>query len=308
MRRYMSPNLAALFTLIASILPACGQAVSKSDAPKGSVWVVESPTTKLYLCGTIHLLRKTDFPLSTAYDTAYADSQRLVFELPPGTARDPKLATTMLASGTFEKGRSLADSIKPETLDNLDTWVKRRGLTAGQLDQYKPWYVALTVSMVEYAALGADPKLGVDQIFEQRAEDDHKPGDGLETVDFQLRLFTGLTNDEQRELMEQTLAEVRTLPEVFTKMINSWRDGDADALHQMLFEEAEKYPTLMNKFLTQRNARWIKQLEHYLAGKEHVMVLVGTGHLGGKGGVIDLLKARGYAVKRVEAATTAKAN
>lgn len=292
---------AVLILFALSALPACGQAASpKSDAP-GSVWVVESPTTKLYLCGTIHLLRQSDFPLSSAYDKAYADSQRLVFELPPGTARDPKLAVQMQESGTFPKGKSLTDSLKPETLDQLDSWAKQRKLTAGQFDQFKPWFVALNVSMVEYVALGADPNLGVDQVFEKRAEEDHKPGEGLETMEFQLGLFTGLTDDEQRELLEQTLAEVRTLPETFQKMIESWREGDADALHRMLFEEAEKYPELMDKFLTQRNARWIKQLERYLAGKERVMVLVGTGHLGGKGGVIDLLKAKGYSVTKVEA-------
>jgi hypothetical protein len=297
----MRPVSIALILLACCVLPACGETPAATSDASGSVWVAESPTTKLYLCGTIHLLRKTDFPLSTAYDKAYADSQRLVFELPPGTARDPKLAMKMQESGTFGKGKSLADSLKPETLDNLDAWAKRHGMSAGQLDKFRPWYVAITVSMIEYVALGADPNLGVDHFFEKRADEDHKPGDGLETMDFQLSLFTGLSDDEQRELLEQTMNEVRTLPEVFTKMINSWRDGDADALHQMLFEEAEKYPSLMDKFLTQRNARWIKQLEGYLAGKEHVMVLVGTGHLGGKGGVIDLLKARGYTVSRVEA-------
>ena len=295
----MRPVLAVLTVLILSVLPACGQAPKPKPDAAGSVWLVESPTTKLYLCGTIHLLRESDFPLSAAYDVAYADAQKLVFELPPGSARDPQLAIKMQTAGTFEKGKSLADMISASTLDALDSWAKRRGLTAGQLDQFKPWFVALTVSMVEYTALGADPNRGVDYFFEKRAAKDGKPGEGLETIDFQLGLFTSLTQEEQRELLEQTLHEVRTLPEIFEKMITSWRNGEADALHQMLFEEAEKYPGLMEKFLTQRNAHWMKHLEGYLAGKENTMVLVGTGHLGGKGGVLDLLKTKGYKVSRV---------
>ena len=292
--------LPAITLLVLGLLSSCGQAPVATSEAKGSVWVVESPTTKLYLCGTIHLLRSSDFPLAPAYEVAYNDSQRLVYELPPGTSRDPKLATKMAAAGTFEQGKTLTSAVSPETLTALNEWSKSRQFNASMLDQFRPWMAALTISMVEYRALGADPNLGVDQVFEQRAEKDHKPGEGLETMDMQLGLFSDLTADEQKELLEQTLAEVRTLPDTFAKMIASWRDGDADALHQMLFEEAEKYPVLLDKFLTQRNARWIKQLEGYLAGKEHVMVLVGTGHLGGKGGVIELLQAEGYSVKRVE--------
>ncbi len=294
--------LPAITLLVLGLLSACGQAPVAKEEAKGSVWVVESPTTKLYLCGTIHLLRSADFPLAPAYEVAYTDSQRLVYELPPGTSRDPKLATKMAAAGTFEQGKTLTSAVSPETLTALNEWSKSRHFNASMLDQFRPWMAALTISMVEYRALGADPNLGVDQFFEQRAAKDQKPGEGLETMDMQLGLFSDLTADEQKELLEQTLAEVRTLPDTFAKMITSWRDGDADALHQMLFEEAEKYPALLDKFLTQRNARWIKQLEGYLDGKEHVMVLVGTGHLGGKGGVIDLLQAKGYSVKRVTSA------
>jgi len=86
-------------------------------------------------------------------------------------------------------------------------------------------------------------------------------------------------------------------------MIACWRGGDVEALHHMLFREAERYPDLLDRFLTQRNARWIAQLERYLAGKEHVMVLVGGGHLGGKGGVINLLKGKGYTVRKLSDVT-----
>ena len=293
---------AALFSL-----PACAEKPVTS-AGAGSVWVVESATTKLYLCGTIHLLRSQDFPLPTAYETAYADSQKLVFELPPGVAHDPQLAVKMRTAGTYEGNDTLSAKVGRETWSALGQWAKSHGLSVSAFDKFRPWFAALTISATEYALLGADPDRGVDQIFETRSRKDGKAGEGLETLEFQLGLFTSLSEAHQQELLEQTLAEVKTLPTQFEKMISSWRVGDADALHEMLFEEAEKYPELLDAFLTQRNARWINQLEGYLATKEHVMVLVGTGHLGGKGGVIDLLKARGYKVTKLAegAATVAR--
>jgi hypothetical protein len=283
------------------VLPACGQSpeAQANAAAPGSVWVVESATTRLYLCGTIHLLRKTDHPLPNVYEQAYADSQRLVFELPPQKGREAELATKMQAAGNFPDGEALSDKIKDEAWQALNGWAKDRGLNAGTFNTMRPWFVALIISATEYAALGADPERGVDRVFEKRAEKDGKPGEGLETVDFQIGLFTALSELQQQELLEQTLAEAKSLSQQFEEMIASWRAGDAEALHQMLFKEAEKYPDLLDRFLTQRNARWIAQLERYLAGREHVMVLVGGGHMGGKGGVIDLLQGKGYTVRKL---------
>ena len=189
--------------------------------------------------------------------------------------------------------------IKPAAWDALSKWAAERGLNAGVFNRYRPWFVALTVSATEYAALGAEPDRGVDQLFEKRAEKDGKPGEGLETLAMQMGLFTALTEAQQQELLEQTLAEVKSLPAQFQKMITAWRGGDAETLHQMLFEEAEKYPELLDTFLLQRNRHWMAQLEGYLAGKERVMVLVGTGHLGGQGGVIDLLRNKSYRVRKL---------
>ncbi len=300
--------LAALLLWSITLLPftACGQKPAAAGGT-GSVWVVESPTTKLYLCGTIHLLRRGDYPLPAAYEKAYTDSAKLAFELPPGTSRDPQLAIKMRAEGSYAEGQTLADKIKPEAWDALNAWAASRGLSADAFNRFRPWFVALTISATEYAMLGAEPDRGVDQVFEKRAQKDGKAGEGLETLDLQLGLFTALSEELQQELLEQTLAEVKSLPDQFKKMIVAWREGDVDELHRMLFEEAEKYPELLDTFLIQRNARWIKQLEGYLAGKEHVMVLVGTGHLGGKGGVIDLLKEKGYSVHKLADGSSAVA-
>ena len=81
--------------------------------------------------------------------------------------------------------------------------------------------------------LGAEPDRGVDQVFEKRAQKDGKPGDGLETLDLQLGLFSGLSEELQQELLQQTLAEVKSLPDQFKKMIAAWREGDVEELPGM---------------------------------------------------------------------------
>ena len=44
------------------------------------VWKIESEQGSLYLAGTIHVLRDSDYPLPAAFDKAYAEAELLAFE------------------------------------------------------------------------------------------------------------------------------------------------------------------------------------------------------------------------------------
>ena len=47
---------------------------------ESSVWRVESADSIIYLGGTCHMLRASDWPLPAAYDFAYRQSEIMVFE------------------------------------------------------------------------------------------------------------------------------------------------------------------------------------------------------------------------------------
>jgi uncharacterized protein len=57
----------------------------------------------------------------------------------------------------------------------------------------------------------------------------------------------------------------------------------------------------MEDFLFKRNKAWIAPLLKYLEKGETVFVLVGAGHLGGKGGVLALLEEKGCTVRQLGA-------
>ncbi len=265
----------------------------------GSVWVADrdGQPGRLFLCGTIHILRDSDYPLSPGYEAAYHLSDKLVLELPPGSGAGPAMASRMRELGMYSSDTSLEANVSAKTWVDVKTWATAHGVEASLLNRFRPWFVSLIITSTEYAALGARPDMGVDQHFESRAEHEGKPGEGLETVEFQLQLFSQLTNDQQKNMLEQTLAEVASMSQEFEKMIKAWKDGRLEALHEMLFREAERYPELMDLFLKNRNLSWIDRLDRMLKNGEQVMVLIGTGHLASKDGIIQLLKNRGYRVR-----------
>ena len=257
---------------------------------------------RLYLCGTIHILRESDYPLAPAYEAAYADAQKLVFELPPGSGKGGDMNAQMQKLAALPRGTSIEDIIGKEMAATVFTWAGKHRIPTASVSGYQPWYVALMIAAVEYGELGAQPDKGVDSYFENRAAHDKKPGEGLETVDFQIGLFSKLSARQQKDLLQQTLEEVKTVPEEFSKLIKAWKEGDLAALHEMLFREAEQYPDLMDIFLLDRNKAWIERLDAFLKKGERVMLLVGTGHLTGSQGLIELLKAKGYQVERYKSA------
>ena len=270
-------------------------ATEGAGAPAGSVWVAdkEGQPGKLFFCGTIHILRQQDYPLSPGYEAAYANSTKLIFELPPGASASQRMDEL----GTYPPTDSLEAHVSKETWDGVKKWAAHRGKSVAALNRYRPWYLSLIITSIEYSSLGAKPGIGVDQYFEERAKKDAKPGEGLESVELQLQLFAQLSGELQQNLLEQTLAEISTLPEEYEKMINAWKNGSLEELHDMLFKEAERYPELMDLFIINRNRAWIDRLDAMLKKGDRAMVLVGTGHLGGKTGILQMLKDRGYRVR-----------
>lgn len=277
--------------------PEAGEFIP-DEAGDGCVWVVDSEQKgRLFLCGTIHILREDDYPLAPGYEAAYMFSEKLVLELPPGEGSSPELAKKMSQLGMFSADTSLEANVSAEAWKSVQAWAKRRGLDPSSMNRFRPWFVSILMTAKEYAELGATPDLGVDTHFSGRAQADGKPGEGLETTDFQLQMFASLTNRQQQELLDQTLAELSTVANEYEKMIQAWKKGDLAALHNMLFREAEKHPDLMNLFLNARNLVWIDKLDAMLRCGDKAMVLVGAAHLTGDTGLIELLKKRGHRVR-----------
>ncbi|MBB5032319.1 TraB/GumN family protein [Prosthecobacter vanneervenii] len=270
----------------------------------GSVWVVDGPSGgRLYLCGTIHILREKDYPLAPGYEAAYMYSNKLVLELPPGAASSAELTSRMSQLGLYPANTTLEGNVSKETWDAVKKWAAKHSMDTATLNRFRPWFLALMITSIEYAALGAKSDKGVDSYFEERARKDGKPAEGLETVEFQIQLFAALDEKQQRELLEQTLGEVSSVEEEYEKMIRAWKYGQLDDLKQMLFREAEKYPDLMDIFLISRNLAWMDHLEQMLKNGEKVMVLVGTGHFTSDSGLIELLRKRGYRVRHYREVT-----
>jgi uncharacterized protein YbaP (TraB family) len=62
---------------------------------------------------------------------------------------------------------------------------------------------------------------------------------------------------------------------------------------------AASAPGLYDILIYKRNESWIPKLEALLKGPGDALVVVGAAHLGGKRGVLELLRAKGYTIEQL---------
>jgi len=266
---------------------------------KTSLWAVRSGGNTVYLAGSIHFLRKEDHPLPLAMRQAYADSDKVVFETDIGAMGDPSLQSKMLRLSVFPQEESLYEQISEETRRLYEKKMSQMGLPAEQFARFKPWFIAMSLELMEFQRLGFDPNYGVDSYFYRLAREGGKSVGFFETVDYQIDLLAKMDRKNQDDFLNQTLKDIGQISDMAEDMVSSWRTGDANNLHSTLFRNFENYPGIYERLLTRRNRNWVEQIEDLLDGRQNVLVVVGAMHLVGPDSVVELLKEKGYDVNQL---------
>lgn len=296
-RPIVDPTLDALFIADVPVVPP----------PVPLLWQVRGEHGTLFLLGSFHFLKPTDYPLSSDIDQALARAGDVVFELAPGEMASPVLATQMMQAGLRSDGSQLDDELPPETVAALAGWVQTNlstlqtlGMSAQTLQMFEPWFASLVLTTTELGRYGLNPALGLDANLGRQATDAGKPTAGLESANQQIDFLDGMGRPEQVQMLQDALAQTDAGQVQVEMLHTAWRTGDADALwHQMAVDMRARFPTLYARINTERNDAWLPKLEQMLQETGDTLVVVGALHLLGEDGVVDKLAAKGYTVERV---------
>jgi len=302
LRRFAILSLAA--TLLAALTataapPAPATKAQQSPPTRHSLWSVKGKQNTVYLMGSVHVLKADSYPLAPAMEKAYAACSVLVLEIDADSLNLPEVGEQMFSRGLYTDGQTLRTAL-PESLYVLFRQAATEaGLRMEMLDPMKPGICAAILSAAKLGSAGYKPEYGLDTHFLARARADGKKLKFLETLEFQMGLFTGLSPALQEELLAQTLIDLDQVETEADEMIAAWSRGDAEKLDRMLKESLADYPDLAQVLLADRNARWVPQIEALLNGEQNCLVIVGAAHLVGAGSVVERLTARGYKVTQV---------
>lgn len=270
-----------------------------TTSPKHCLWLVKTPQNKaVYLLGSLHVLKSDAYPLAKTITEAYRQSQKVVFETDLAALMDPAAQGNMMTMGLYPEGQTLFQNISNEMQSSLKKKMTNLGMPLEHFARFKPWFIAVSLTLMELQRLGFSVEYGIDIHFYGKAGMDNKEIGFLEPVDFQLELLGKMNARDQKAFLGQTLKDLDIAAQMADDMLKYWKKGDADNLYALLFKSFEEYPQIENRLIRRRNIDWVKKIEEMIAEEKNIFIIVGAGHLIGPGSVVALLKEKGYRVKQ----------
>ncbi len=295
-------RLVLVFVVLLAVMAgqAVGAAVPSQDAAKAStpLWKLEKGGKALYLLGAFHLLDNVDYRENPAFQRAFRKADVVVFETDFADLESPKTQRIIRSQGGYGAGKSLRSEISPSTYRLLAQAAAELGLPMAALDALRPWLCAVTVTARKYRQLGFRSEYGVDNYFYRRARQAGKRVVALETPEYQVSLFAGLPPELQEQMLARTLEDLDLFEEQLGPLVAAWRNGAAEELDRLLLQNFRDYPLVYERLVTERNRRWLQQLEPLMRTNQTVLVVVGAAHLVGSEGLLRLLQERGYRVEQ----------
>ena len=263
------------------------------------VWKVEKDVNLMFIGGSMHVLTADDYPLPSAFETAYQQSGRIVFETDLAKMESPQIRQYMLATLSYSDGRNLQQVLREDTYRSVAEFFSTRGVPMASVENFKPGMVATVMAMVELQRLGL-VGVGVDSYFNQRADSDLKAKGYLETVEEQIDFIANMGSGREDDMLAYNLADLENLPSVWQSMNQAWRSGDLLALEETSAAPLrDDFSEIYQALLIDRNNAWMPQIEAMAKTAEVEFVLVGALHLVGSDGLLAMLVSRGYTVTQL---------
>ena len=268
---------------------------------QGLLWKIErGDVAPSYLFGTIHVTDERVLNLPAEVTQAFDGARSATFEVIMNEDLRMQLARVMIAP----PDRTLDRVLSPALYDDAMAAGARYGLAPAQLRYFKPWALAmfLSVPQAEFAR-SATGVLPLDQALQDRAQAQGKPVYQLETGTEQIALFNELTEADQLAMLESAIQDNAEIEALFEGLTARYLARDVGAIHGEMIEQSKSLDDrLVKMFLLRfneaRNRIMVQRMAPRL-GEGGAFVAIGALHLPGETGLLSLLAAQGYRITRV---------
>jgi uncharacterized protein len=269
----------ALSALVTAAWPATVSALPSATVaepavqPGPALWVISDADTTVYLFGTFHALDGRSAWFNRGIKAAFDASDQLVLEtLVP---EDPAELHAVLTRNDLVREPRVGEPVI--AADKAPSFVA----SAGQ-------------AMAAGRAMGMSVDHGADAVLRRAANAAGKPVGGLETFDFQLRMFGSLPATPAASRPGAGGAR-----DMLARMQSAWARGDSASFAAVLGNVQAQSPAAYKTLFADRNVTWASWIAGRMQQPGTVFVAVGTGHLIGRDSVQAKLAERGIQSARI---------
>ncbi len=249
-------------------------------------------TNPSYIFGTFHIMCKDQFIISPTLASKITSTDQFYGEL---DMDDPGMQASMMQK-IMLKDKTIESLMYSSSFNTFNEAFKKiTGISAVQLNHYKPFFHLSLITIKTIPCLNfVQPETELMQIAKKNGKDIL----GLETVEEQMNAIDAQPLDSQIVSLQKMVLNFDSTKNMMKDMIAVYQKNDA----ALLYDYVQKQGTDgMDEeiLLVNRNKSWIPKIKMILQEKSS-FIAVGGAHLGGKTGVLALLKAEGYQIKPVK--------
>ena len=279
---------------------------SAKSAITPAVWeATDSKGNSVYMMGTIHVADKDASVLPDYFENAYAKCDALAVECDTSSM---DMDISAYAKLLYADGTTIKDHVPEEQYNTVVKELTDAGEYMSVFDYMKPVMWSNYVELAAASKAGLSTNYGIDYNMLDRAKQEGKEILELESVEFQMNMMADLSDDIQTLLFKEIATEgiVDDYSKELAELYEQWKKGeemtdddevtDESSVDEKDLELAEEY----NKILVDdRNIGMAEKIKSYIDDGKKVMVLAGSAHFYGEGGIIKLLENDGYTVRRL---------
>ncbi|WP_281954990.1 TraB/GumN family protein [Pseudophaeobacter arcticus] len=282
-----------------------------ADAPfaEGNHWIAQRGDRRIHVIGTMHLNDPRLDAITARLEPVLAAADTLLLEITPEDEAELQSRLGKTPELIFiTQGPSLIDRLPAEDWATLSGMAQKHGIPGWMAAKMRPWFLAMSMSVPPCLRGSKASKLGLDKRLQQQANTANIPMLSLEDPMPLLQAFNEDSLDEQLRQMQLSLSLMGQGADEFVTLTHSYFEQTTWRYLAMVerrfyqnsaYEEDEArqlWDETMDLMLVRRNAAWIPVIE--ATEGNNLVVAVGTLHLPGKTGVLNLLKQQGYSLTR----------
>jgi hypothetical protein len=265
---------------------------------KSLLWKITGNGIKpSYLFGTIHMIGEADFFWDKNMEKAFKKSKKLVMEI--DMSQTMAMAFQMMQLAPMQGDQLLVDLLSEEDYALVKTYftVESKSAEAKMtFNMAQSWQPMLLQSLL-YTEMIEGPVKMYEMELTTKARKAEMAFGGLETVAEQMAVFNSIPYKEQAEALVEMIQNIKkgeSGANEFAKMVEKYKEQDVDGMLTAMQGELDEMDN-QEVMLDGRNKKWIPKIGEMSKGTP-VFYAVGAGHLGGKNGVVRLLRKEGYKV------------
>lgn len=295
-RRRVRAAAAMVALLLASLLAA--GAPERAVRDDGRLWRIARPgVADSFVLGTIHVADPRVARIAPPVAAALAQTRTLALETVPL----PLPAADQDALEALPDGGRLEPLIGAAAYAQVRRALAAQGIAEPEMARLKPWAAMLKVARIA----APDDERSLDENLFAAALGQRMRIEPLEAVAEQAVAFDMVPLDSQVALLAHALAHRDALATLTEPAIAAWSHGDLAALAAPLGVVGDRHPEMRRHYdalakhiVQNRTAVFHHRLFLALRGGR-VFVAVGASHLGGRAGLLALLREDGYRVTPV---------